>query len=302
MVTINLDTRVSRCPLTWHDVNTSFIGKGVDMYIVDSGIDLGHRGTIDHRSKQPTTPAILTTYRLEFDVRIQRGWSSIARTVQDENNHGSHVAGIAAGVQSGVAKEATIIPVRVLNKHGDGDFWDVIQALNWIARRHRRSTRPSVVNMSIGGRGSKGLDDAIKHLNAAGVIIVAAAGNDNDDACNYSPARSPYVITVGATNRRDQRAPFSNYGRCVNIMAPGTGINSASVNKGYTTMDGTSLAAPYVAGVAALYLEKIPELTTGRLFKLMRAGSLANALDRRSLNSTPNLLLQTTMNPFASFQ
>lgn len=210
-------------------------GAGVRAYIVDTGI----RGT-----------------HTEFAGRMEAGFTAITdrNGTNDCNGHGTHVAGTVGGTTYGVAKGVTLVPVRVLNCRGSGTNSGVIAGVDWVAAQ---SYRPAVANMSLGGGASTALDNAVTAAVSAGVTFVVAAGNSNVDACTASPARAPTAITVGATTNTDARASYSNFGTCVDIFAPGSSITSAwhKSDTQTSTISGTSMASPHVAGVAALYLQ-----------------------------------------------
>lgn len=208
----------------------------ISVYVVDTGIYAEHS---------------------EFSNRVAAGASSIVDGLGswDCNGHGTHVAGTIAGNTFGVAKSATLIPVRVLDCSGSGSYSGVIAGLDWIAANHP-SGLPGIVNMSLGGPASSSLDSAVNNLIARGLTVVVAAGNSASDACKYSPSRVPDAITVAASAIDDSRASFSNFGSCIDIFAPGVGITSAW-NTGMnstTTINGTSMAAPHVSGVLARFL------------------------------------------------
>jgi Ca2+-binding RTX toxin-like protein len=221
-------------------------GKGVTVYVLDTGIRYDHalfRGR--------AVPGI--------DV-INDG-----RNGSDCNGHGTHVAGtVGGGYGYGVAPDASLVSVRVLDCEGSGAVSGIIYALDWIAAN---APDPAIVNMSLGGTASASLDDAVTRLISAGIPAIVAAGNENADACTVSPARVPNAITVAATNQSDARASFSNYGSCVDLFAPGDGIVSAyhSGSTALAQMSGTSMAAPHAAGAAALLLEGNPSLSPGAL-------------------------------------
>ena len=214
-----------------------YTGAGVDVYIVDSGIRTDH---------------------VEFSGRITAGaFAETFTSVSDCNGHGTHVAATAAGTTFGVAKSANVIPVRVMDCNGEGTFSDIQAAVTWITERHRYS-QPAVANFSLGGSYSGPLNALMQYLIDDGIVTVVAAGNDAGLACNYSPASAPEAITVGASTNIDRDADFSNVGICVDIFAPGEQITSAWIRSSTdaVTIDGTSMAAPHVAGAAALLLQE----------------------------------------------
>jgi len=184
----------------------------------------------------------------------------------DCNGHGTHVAGTIGGSEHGVAKGVQLVAVRVLDCRGSGTTSGVIAGVDWVkGQKQAYPARPMVANMSLGGGASSSLDAAVKALVQAGVATAVAAGNGNNggkeqDACNYSPARVAEALTVGATTQSDSKTSWSNYGACVNLFAPGSGITSAwyTADNATYTISGTSMASPHVAGVAALFLEGTP--------------------------------------------
>jgi hypothetical protein len=216
-----------------HTYNT---GAGfVHAYVLDTGIRPSH---------------------LEFDVRVSNGYTAFSdgNGTNDCNGHGTHVAGTLGGVSYGVAKGVTLHPVRVLNCSGGGTSSSVVAGVNWVTGNH---VKPAVANMSLWGGPDSAIDTAVRNSIAAGVTYAVIAGNANASACNYSPARVSEAITVGATTSGDSRASYSNFGTCVDVFAPGHGITSAwnTSNTATNVLDGTSMASPHVAGVAALYLK-----------------------------------------------
>jgi hypothetical protein len=280
------DSTISAADISWAldrvdqrflPLNGSYVssetGANVNVYVVDTGI-LG-----EHR---------------EFGGRVSTGFNAIADggSTSDCNGHGTHVAGIIGGSTFGVATAATLTPVRVLDCTGEGSLSALLAGLDWILQDHASSPGPAVVNMSLGGGASSALDAQVNKLLVAGITTVVAAGNSNADACLSSPARVPGVLTVGASTELDERASFSNYGTCVDLFAPGLNIVSAS-NDGPTSAmmtSGTSAAAPFVAGVAALALEKYPEATPGNVTQTLLSEATLDVLSDAGEGS-PNRLL-----------
>jgi subtilisin family serine protease len=248
-------------------------GAGVKAYIIDTGIRRSH---------------------VDFGGRATFGFDGVDGTglVDDCNGHGTHVAGTVGGNTWGVAKGVTLVAVRVLDCAGVGlNSW-VIAGVNWVTGNHAAG-QPAVANMSLGGGASAALDQAVQNSIADGVSYAVAAGNDDDNACNYSPARVASAMTIGATGNNDARASFSNFGSCVDWFAPGVGITSAwfLTNTSTNTISGTSMATPHTAGVAALYLQgspaAAPATVRDALFTQTTKGVVTGA------NSTNNHLLFT---------
>ena len=221
--------------------NYTATGAGVTAYVIDTGIRLTHA---------------------QFGGRAVSGVDYVdGGTAADCDGHGTHVAGTVGGSTYGIAKSVTLVAVRVLDCAGSGYTSDVIAGVDWVTGHHVGSA-PAVANMSLGGGASSALDTAVSNSINDGVSYAVAAGNGNivgvaQDACKSSPARVGAAITIGATNSSDQKASWSNYGACVDFFAPGVSIVSAGVSgdTATATMSGTSMAAPHVAGVAALYLQ-----------------------------------------------
>lgn len=230
---------------------------GVHAYVIDTGVRATHT---------------------EFSGRMGNGFDAIkdGNGTNDCQGHGTHVAGTVGGTTWGVAKNVTIHAVRVLGCDGSGTNSGVIAGMDWVVANH---VKPAVANMSLGGGASQATDDAIARMTNAGVVTVVAAGNDSSNACNYSPARAASAITVGSTTSTDSMSSFSNYGSCVDIYGPGSSITSASrtSDTGSTSLSGTSMASPHVAGVAALYLSKNPTATPAQVTSAL----LTNALNSK---------------------
>ncbi|CAD6568831.1 MAG: serine protease [Cyphobasidiales sp. Tagirdzhanova-0007] len=225
-------------------------GSGVDVYVIDTGINTQH---------------------IEFEGRAKWGKTMPLNDVdEDGNGHGSHVAGTIASATYGVAKDANLIAVKVLGSGGSGSMSDVVGGVAWATAQAaskmqtetaRNGThKGSVANMSLGGGKSAALDLAVNNAVKKGLNFAVAAGNDNRDACSYSPAGAEQAITVGASTVGDERAYFSNFGKCVDIFAPGLNILSTwnSGNTSTNKISGTSMAAPHIAGLTAYYLSLYP--------------------------------------------
>lgn len=247
-------------------------GSGVRIYVVDTGIRASHT---------------------DFGGRVASGWTSIndGRGTGDCNGHGTHVAGTAGGKTYGVAKTATLVPVRALACDGSGYTSHVIAGLEWIVAQHQAGT-PAVTNLSIGGFTSTAMDTAVNGLVNDGVTVVAAAGNAKTDACDRSPARVPAALTVAASDSSDRQASFSNYGRCVDLYAPGVAITSAwkGSDSDSASLSGTSMAAPHAAGAAAAILSVMPALSPTEVGARIKT-SAASGKIVGATSGTPNLLL-----------
>lgn len=258
-------------------LNTSFNDLGnnaysIPVYVVDTGIYAEH---------------------LEFAGRVAAGASAITdgNGSKDCNGHGTHVAGTIAGSNFGLAKQATLVPVRVLDCSGSGSYSSVIAGLDWIAANHPAGV-PGVVNMSLGGPASSSLDSAVSNLISRGITVVVAAGNSGADACNYSPARVPGAITVGATAIDDSRASYSNFGSCIDLFAPGSSVTSAWISSTTSSAiaSGTSMASPHVAGAIARFLYTNPTSTPYQASNSLTKSATLSKVINAGANS-PNRLL-----------
>jgi len=247
-------------------------GAGVRAYVVDTGILGAH---------------------VDFGGRVLTGYTAIddGYGTTDCNGHGTHVAGTIGGASWGIAKGASLVPVRVLDCTGSGSLSGVLAGIDWVVAN---AIRPAVINMSLGGGASSTLDAAIAKAVASGIPVIVAAGNSQADACTYSPAREPSAITVGASTGTDSRASYSNFGTCLDLFAPGSSIQSAWYSGTTATriLSGTSMAAPHVAGHAALLLEASPTATPAQIAESIRSGATVGKVTSAGAGS-PNLLLFT---------
>ncbi|KAK3365217.1 serine protease [Lasiosphaeria ovina] len=226
-------------------------GEGVDAYVIDTGTNTEH---VDFEG------------RAKWGKTIPQGDADV-----DGNGHGTHCSGTIAGKKYGVAKKANVYAVKVLRSNGSGTMADVVAGVEWAATEHasnvkaakagkRKGFKGSVANMSLGGGKTRALDEVVNAAVNAGIHFAVAAGNDNADACNYSPAAAEKAVTVGASALDDSRAYFSNYGKCTDIFAPGLSILSTWIGSKYATntISGTSMASPHICGLLAYYLSLQP--------------------------------------------
>jgi len=248
--------------------------------VLDTGVRTTHN---DFGSRAIPTLEIVSSTPKECSA-------SDTTCARDVHGHGTHCAGSAGGTTFGVAPGATIHGVKVLSDQGSGATSWIVGAMDWVTRK---GSRPAVMSMSLGGKGqSFAYKTAIDDATSSGVTVVVAAGNENDDACGYSPAFVPAAITVGSTDKRDSRSYFSNYGSCVQIYAPGSDILSAghSYDSHEATMSGTSMACPHVAGAAALLLSAEPALTPEQVLQTLLSKAISGAISNLKFND-PNKLL-----------
>ncbi|MEW2120040.1 S8 family peptidase [Streptomyces sp. NPDC005474] len=246
-------------------------GKGVTVYVIDTGIRISHK---------------------DFGGRASYGWDFVEgdRWAGDGNGHGTHVAATIAGTALGVAKKAKVVSVRVLDDSGAGTTAQVIAGIDWVTRNARK---PAVANVSLGGRRNAQLDAAVRYSIASGVTYTVAAGNDRQPAVYSSPAAVKEAITVGATGPTDARADFSNWGSSLDLFAPGVSITSASYasDTGRVAYSGTSMAAPHAAGAAALYLAERPKSSPAQVAKALTTLATAGKVSDKGAGS-PNKLLR----------
>ena len=264
-------------------------GKGVTAYVIDTGTNVDH---------------------VDFEGRAAWG-KTIPDNDQDVdgNGHGTHCSGTIAGKKYGVAKNANVVAVKVLRSNGSGTMSDVLKGVEWAATAHiaavkegKKGFKGSTANMSLGGGKSPSLDLAVNAAVKAGIHFAVAAGNDNADACNYSPAAAADAVTVGASAIGDDRAYFSNYGKCVDLFGPGVNIQSTYIGSknAVATLSGTSMASPHVCGILSYYLSLQPStdseysvsgaVTPSQLKKLLISYSTSGVLTDIP-DETPNLLI-----------
>ncbi|MFE9441208.1 S8 family peptidase [Streptomyces sp. NPDC006602] len=245
-------------------------GAGVTVYVIDTGIRIGHK---------------------DFGGRASYGWDFVGgdRSAGDGNGHGTHVAGTVAGTRYGVAKKAKVVAVRVLDNAGAGTTARVIAGIDWVTRNAKK---PAVANLSLGGYHNAQLDAAVRNSIASGVTYTVAAGNDGLPASLYSPAGVRQAITVGATDKSDARASFSNHGSALDLFAPGVSITSASTagDTASATSSGTSMASPHAAGTAALYLADHRKATPAQVGKALVDMAESGKISGRGLGSPDKLL------------
>ncbi|TDW92980.1 subtilisin family serine protease [Kribbella pratensis] len=248
----------------------STTAENVNVYVIDTGIYAAHKDFGDRASVGTDT--------------VGDGQNGV-----DCMGHGSHVAGTIAGTTYGLAKGAKVVGVRVLDCKGSGSTESVVAGIDWVTKNAKK---PAVANMSLGGGADDALDAAVKASVDSGVTYAVAAGNESADACQGSPAREPSAITVGATDDQDKRAEFSNFGKCVDLFAPGVDITSVGITGPDATakMSGTSMATPHVAGGVALYLADHPDATPADVAKALVDTSTADKVGDPGTGS-PNKLL-----------
>lgn len=226
-------------------------GEGVDVYVIDTGTNVKH---VDFEG------------RAHWGKTIPQGDQDI-----DGNGHGTHCSGTVAGKKYGVAKKANVTAIKVLRSNGSGSMSDVVKGVEFAAESHadkvsaakdgkHKGFKGSTANMSLGGGKSTILDQAVNAAVDAGIHFAVAAGNDNADSCRYSPAAAEKAVTVGASTLADERAYFSNYGKCNDIFAPGLNIESTWIGSDIATntISGTSMASPHIAGLLAYLLSLQP--------------------------------------------
>jgi subtilisin family serine protease len=238
----------------------------VTAYVLDTGITPGHP---------------------DFGGRAAVAYDALGGNGVDCHGHGTHVAGTIGGATYGAAKGVQLRGVRVLGCTGSGSTSGIINALNWL---RTNAVRPAVANMSLGGGRSTTLNNAANNLANSGVFLAVAAGNENQNACNVSPASAAAAYTTAASDRTDLRASFSNYGSCVDGYAPGVSIKSTWPANGTRTISGTSMATPHVAGVAALYKSTFGDASSSAISSWINTSATAGVI-RSNRSGTPNRLV-----------
>jgi cerevisin len=264
-------------------------GKGVTAYVIDTGVNVDHEQFGGRAVWGATIPS--------------------GDTDTDGNGHGTHCAGTIGSEDYGVSKKAKIVAVKVLKSNGSGTMADVVKGVEFAANAHIKEAKAaksgfkgSTANMSLGGGKSPALDLAVNAAVKAGLHFAVAAGNDNADACNYSPAAAENAITVGASTLSDGRAYFSNYGKCVDIFAPGLNILSTYIGSETATaiLSGTSMASPHVCGLLTYFLSLAPtsksmfstaEITPKQLKQNIIKYGTKNVLSSIPDDGTPNTLI-----------
>ncbi len=272
-----------------HDASAFGNGEGVDIYILDTGIEFGHE-EFEYRAKYAGYDPV--------DQYLQGTDNFKRMSGRDCHGHGTHVASLAGGKEYGVAKKASLYSVRVLRCDNSAPWSVILDGLDFVSSIVPERGRNAIVSISVSGHFHRSINDAIKALYQQGIPVVAAAGNNHGDACGKSPASSAYAITVGATNGENSLYALTNYGRCVDIFAPGESLLGAlyTCRNCITNMTGSSQAVPLVSGVAAVYLSESPRLTPSQLRQRILHHSLEGIINfdvipetHRSV--TPNRLL-----------
>ncbi|MFP8961573.1 S8 family peptidase [Streptomyces nanhaiensis] len=241
-------------------------GAGVTAYIIDTGIDTSHP---------------------DFGGRARNVFDAFGGNGQDCQGHGTHVAGTVGGATYGVAKGVALRGVRVLNCQGSGSYSGIIAGFDWV---RQNAVKPAVANASLGGGYSSAVNTAATNLANSGVHLSVAAGNENQNACNVSPASATGVLTVAASDSSDRKASFSNWGSCTELYAPGVSVTSTRMGGGSTALNGTSMASPHAAGVAALYKSAYGDASSSAVNNWLISNATANVISG-NVTGTPNRLL-----------
>jgi subtilisin family serine protease len=236
---------------------------------------------------------------VDFEGRAKWGWTAYTDTSPLGGGHGTHVAGTIGSKTYGVAKKTNLVAVQVLDESGSGSISSILAGLQWVTEQAKSHKGKALINMSLGMRAEgdpspaiKAFDEAINAVVKSGVPVIAAAGNWDSDACKVSPAGNQNVYAVGASDKNDAMTSFSSYGKCVQINAPGHNIKSLYIDSktSTTTMSGTSMASPHVAGVAALVIGQLSDPSPAGLYKELTSIATKGVITNLK-TGTPNLLL-----------
>jgi subtilisin family serine protease len=258
--------------------DNTYAGKGVTVYVLDTGIRITHT---------------------EFGGRAAYGVNYADSVDTDQNGHGTHCSGTVGGTTYGIAKQVSLVAVKVLGASGSGTFANVIAGMQWVTNQHIATGGPSVASMSLGATVDGGMNAALASSSARGVVYSVSAGNSNGNACNAYPASAPVAVTVGSTElgsgdgnaNTDVRSYFSNYGTCVDIFAPGSAITSCGVSSDTASavLSGTSMACPHVSGQLAVLLSQYPQLTPAEVTLLLVDQSQKGLIQNAGSGSPNNL-------------
>ena len=283
-VTWNLDRLDQRDSALDQSYDPAGTGKNADVYILDSGMLMTHE-EIKARAQY-----------IGFDV-VDEDTGTNQQGNDHCDGHGTHCAGVTAGKTYGVAKEATIYNVRVLECDGAGLVTGIVRAMDRVVEHNKKTGRPGVISQSLNLEDSELMDSGVKRATEAGVTCVSASGNQMSDSCKYSPGRVTTGISVGGTNQDDTLGFYTNTGKCTDIMAPGSEITSAwnTCDTCTRTVSGTSMAAPHVTGYIAILLSKHPDLTPAEVKQMMIDESTKDVVAMgNALAGTPNRMLYVT--------
>ena len=253
-------------------------GQGVYVYVLDTGVRRTHN---------------------DFGGRTENGQSFVGSDptdTGDRNGHGTHCSCTVLGTEYGVSKGATVVAVKVLSDLGFGSTTGIVAGINYMVDDVASRGIRGVGSMSLGGGANTAIDSAVNSADAADIPVAVAAGNSNADACNSSPARASGAITVGSTDNTDTLSSFSNWGTCVNILAPGSSILSCGITSDTATdtLSGTSMACPHVAGLIANYLSANPNASSAQVRSYLDSSSSKDQINLRGNDNTPNFLMYSS--------